>query len=157
MRPPVSNARSGAVSLLPAGEPPSPPPPSSYFTGRILDDDPALMRASYALRYQVYCHERHFLSPDSYPDGIETDEFDPHSIHMGVINVGGGLAATGRMVQLTAAGLPAFDHCTFYAGVNVLRDLERRVIEVSRVAVSRSYNRREGDQHFGLGSAPPRV
>ena len=158
MRSTASNAHhSGAVSLSPADEQAPPALSSPYFTGRIIDDDPELLRASYALRYQVYCHERHFLSPDAYPDGIETDEFDDHSIHMGVINARGELAATGRLVQMTVAGLPAFDHCTFHAGVNVLRDLERRVIEVSRVAVSRSYNRREGDQHYGLASAPPRV
>ena len=31
------------------------------------------------------------------------------------------------------------------------------MIEVSRLSVSRSYNRREGDGHYGLGSAPPRT
>jgi N-acyl amino acid synthase of PEP-CTERM/exosortase system len=136
---------------------PHPPTPSAYFTGLVLDDHPELLRASYALRYQVYCLERHFLAPDDYPDQLETDEFDQHSIHMGVVNAQGELAATARLVQLTPAGLPSFDHCTFYAGVNVLRDLQRHVIEVSRLSVSRSYNRRAGDEHFGLGSAPPRT
>jgi N-acyl amino acid synthase of PEP-CTERM/exosortase system len=143
----------------PPGDPDAPLPAhaSPFFSGVVIDDDPALLRGSYELRYQVYCHERKFLPPDGYPDGSETDEFDEHSIHMGVLNAGGELAGTGRLVQLTSAGLPSFDHCTFYAGVNVLRDLERRVVEVSRVAVSRSYNRRAGDQHFGLGSAAPRT
>jgi N-acyl amino acid synthase of PEP-CTERM/exosortase system len=146
-----------AAPPSPTGEPAAWPRSSPYFIGRIIDDDPELLRASYALRYQVYCHERNFLPPDAYPEGMEIDEFDQHSIHMGVINTRGELAATGRLVQLTAAGLPSFDHCTFYAGVNVLRDLERRVVEVSRVAVSRSYNRRADDQFFSLGSAPPRT
>jgi N-acyl amino acid synthase of PEP-CTERM/exosortase system len=109
------------------------------------------------LRYQVYCRERHFLSPDDYPDQLEIDPFDQHAIHVGVINAQGELAATARLIQLTQAGLPSFDHCTFYAGVNVLRDLDRRVVEVSRLSVSRTYNRRAGDDHFSLGSAPPRT
>jgi N-acyl amino acid synthase of PEP-CTERM/exosortase system len=141
-----------------ASSPPlNPLAPSSFFTGLVLDDDPDLLRASYALRYQVYCCERKFLSPDDYPDQLETDEFDQHAIHVGVINADGELAATARLIQLTPAGLPSFDHCTFYAGVNVLRDLDRRVVEVSRLSVSRTYNRRAGDDHFGLGSAPPRT
>src|SRR5688572_28463253 len=43
----------------------SPPaaPASTHFTGLVLDDDPELLQASYALRYQVYCRERQFLSP----------------------------------------------------------------------------------------------
>jgi N-acyl amino acid synthase of PEP-CTERM/exosortase system len=143
-----------------AGHPAPPPPPasaSSYFTGVVLDDDPVLLQASYALRYQVYCLERKFLSPHSYPDQVETDEFDQHSIHMGVINAAGELAATARLVQLTTDGLPSFDHCTFHTGVNVLRDTDRRLIEISRLAVSRAYNRRAGDEHFSLGSAPART
>jgi N-acyl amino acid synthase of PEP-CTERM/exosortase system len=35
----------------------------------------------------------------------------------------------------------------------VLGDLERRVIEISRLAVSRAYNRRAGDAHFSLEGA----
>ncbi len=137
----------------------SPPaaPASTHFIGLVLDDDPDLLQASYALRYQVYCRERHFLSPDDYPDQLETDAFDQHAIHVGVINAQRELAATARLIQLTPAGLPSFDHCTFYAGVNVLRDLDRRVVEVSRLSVSRTYNRRAGDDHFSLGSAPPRT
>jgi N-acyl amino acid synthase of PEP-CTERM/exosortase system len=134
--------------------PPAAPASSSHFTGLLLDDDPELLRASYALRYQVYCVERSFLSADDYPEQVETDEFDRHSIHVGVINGRGELAATARLVQLTTDGLPSFDHCTFHAGVNILRDFDRRVIEVSRLSVSRAYNRRAGDDHFSLGSAP---
>jgi N-acyl amino acid synthase of PEP-CTERM/exosortase system len=126
---------------------------SPHFTGLVLDDLPHLLNASYALRYQVYCLERGFLPPENYPDQIEMDEFDEHSIHMGVVNARGELAATARLVQLTVAGLPSFDHCTFYSGANVLGDLERRVIEISRLAVSRTYNRRAGDAHFSLEGA----
>jgi N-acyl amino acid synthase of PEP-CTERM/exosortase system len=135
----------------------SPASSSPYFTGLVVDDHPELLQASYGLRYQVYCLERRFLSADRYPDQVETDEFDKHSIHMGVINAQRELAATARLIQLTSDGLPSFDHCTFYDGVNVLRDLDCRVIELSRLSVSRAYNRRAGDGHFGLGSAPPRA
>jgi N-acyl amino acid synthase of PEP-CTERM/exosortase system len=140
-----------------SGGPAPPSAGSPHFTALVLDNDPVLLRASYALRYQVYCHERHFLPPGDYPDGIETDDFDQNSIHVGVLNAQGELAATARLVQLTRTGLPSFDHCTFYAGVNILRDLERRVIEVSRLSVSRSYNRRAGDEHYSLGTAPART
>lgn len=132
------------------------PPPTPHFTGLVLDDTPLLLAASYALRYQVYCRERGFLAPEDYPDGLETDEYDGHSIHVGVVNARGELAATARMVPLTWAGLPCFDHCTFHGGVNVLRNLDRKVVEISRLAVSRSYNRRDGDGHFSLAGASDR-
>lgn len=148
--PVVDGGAQGEPSPLPTGS-------SPYFRGLVLDDDPALLQASYALRFQVYCNERQFLPAEDYPDQLETDEFDRHSIHMGVVNLQGELAATSRLVHLTANGLPSFDHCTFDAGTDALRAPGRRVIEVSRLSVSRSYNRRAGDEHYGLGSAPPRT
>jgi N-acyl amino acid synthase of PEP-CTERM/exosortase system len=36
---------------------------------------------SYRLRYEVYCVEHSFLNAADYPDGLERDEFDSHSLH----------------------------------------------------------------------------
>ena len=147
----VDGSRTDTQSPLPDGS-------TQYFQGLVLDDHPELLQASYALRFQVYCKERQFLPPEAYPDQLETDEFDGDSVHMGVVNLRGELAATSRLVHLTTArGLPSFGHCTFDAGIDTLQELGRRVIEVSRLSVSRSYNRRDGDGHYGLGSAPPRT
>lgn len=40
-----------------------------------------LKKEVYKLRYQVYCIETGFEDPEQYPDGMEFDEFDSHSVH----------------------------------------------------------------------------
>jgi phenylacetate-CoA ligase len=120
------------------------------FTGQVLDDVPALLTQSYRLRYEVYCQDRHFLAAERYPDGLETDAFDRHSVHVGVVNSQGEVVATARLIEWSDAGLPIFDHCTLFPGERPLQDPSRRVVEVSRLAISRDYNRRAGDDFYGL-------
>lgn len=121
-----------------------------FFTALEIDDQPALLAASYELRYQVYCHERHFLSPDDYPSGLETDVFDAHAVHIGVLNQEGALVATARLVQRSTHGLPMFGHCRLWASHTIPGTADARVVEVSRLSVSRQYNRRKGDEHYAL-------
>ena len=111
-----------------------------FHTGAI-DDDPRLLEQSYRLRYQVYCVERGFLDPDDYPDGLEVDEFDRHSVHLGVIDSRGHLAGTARLVTGNPLGFPMFQHCALFPDVKTLREPHVVAVEVSRVAISRSYTR----------------
>ena len=76
----------------------SKPTGTSAFNACEIDNAPALLQHSYRLRYQVYCLERRFLRPEDYPQGTETDEFDPHSIHIGAMDRRGTLAGTARLV-----------------------------------------------------------
>jgi N-acyl-L-homoserine lactone synthetase len=105
--------------------------------GRHLDSDPRLMDASYRLRYQVYCVERGFLKAEDYPDSREIDEFDRHSLHLGVVDAGRTLLATARLVKVNMIGLPLFRHCRIYARESELYRETNRVAEISRVCVSR--------------------
>ena len=57
-----------------------------HFVGRTIDAAPHLLEQSYRLRYQVYCLERKFLRAEDYPEGLEHDEFDRHSIHVGAVD-----------------------------------------------------------------------
>jgi N-acyl amino acid synthase of PEP-CTERM/exosortase system len=123
---------------------------SPFFRALELDDVPTLLEASYRLRYQVYCHERGFLPSQYYPDGIETDVFDQHAVHLGVLNAADSLVATARLVPRTLDGLPMFGHCSVLVGDPVLADPHAPIVEVSRLAVSRQYNRRKGDEHYAL-------
>jgi N-acyl amino acid synthase of PEP-CTERM/exosortase system len=111
----------------------------------LLDDDPLLMEQSYRLRYQVYCVERQFLRLEDYPDHLESDQFDRHSIHVGAVDRSGVLAATARIVKPNSAGLPLFSHCTLFPHPNALEDGGSTVVEVSRVSISRQYSRRRED------------
>lgn len=55
-----------------------------------------LREEAYRLRYQVYCCERQFETPDEHPRQMETDVFDQRSIHSLIINKPTG-AATGTV------------------------------------------------------------
>lgn len=108
---------------------------------------------SYGLRYQVYCLERGFLQACNYPDGLESDEFDAHSLHFGVCNAAGELVATARLVQAGQAGFPMQRHCVLFDEIE--RDISgKRVVEISRLSVSRNYRRRKDDGFYGPGDPP---
>ncbi len=121
-----------------------------YFTGLVLDDAPQLLRESHSLRYQVYCLERRFLPTGHYPGGLEIDRFDTSSVHVGVVNTSGEVVATARLVEPTEAGLPFLERCSLFSHETPLHSPGRRVVEVSRLAVSRKYNRRAGDGFYSL-------
>jgi N-acyl amino acid synthase of PEP-CTERM/exosortase system len=111
---------------------------------------------SYGLRYQVYCIERGFLRACDYPDGLESDEFDAHSLHFGVCNAAGELVATARLVQTSQLGFPMQRHCVLFN--DVARDIhEKKVVEISRLSVSRNYRRRKDDGLYGLENLPASV
>jgi N-acyl amino acid synthase of PEP-CTERM/exosortase system len=126
------------------------------FRGTKLDDDPRLLEQSYRLRYQVYCLERKFLSAVDYPSELEVDVFDRDSVHVGVLDVNGDVVGTARIVTAGRAGLPLLRHCTLFAHEHVLDEVGNKVVEVSRVCISRHYARRRDDTILGgpVPSAP---
>jgi phenylacetate-CoA ligase len=128
---------------------------SGHFHARRLDDLPELLEKSYRLRYHVYCLERTFLRADDYPQGLETDEFDRHSIHIGVVDARGELAGTVRIVRASELGLPLFRHCTTFSHQAPFDPANPRIVEIGRVAVSRSYRRRADDDSYGVTTHAP--
>jgi phenylacetate-CoA ligase len=129
---------------------------SGHFQARPLDDLPELLEKSFRLRYHVYCLERRFLRADDYPEGLETDEFDRHSIHIGAVDARGELAGTVRIVRASELGLPLFRHCTTFPHQPAFDPANPRIVEIGRVAVSRSYRRRADDDSYGV-TAPSQV
>jgi N-acyl-L-homoserine lactone synthetase len=125
----------------------------AVFHARAIDDDPRLLEQSYRLRYQVYCLERFFLDPDAYPDEREIDEFDAYSVHLGVIDARGDLAGTARLVTGNPLGFPMFQHCALFPDVHTLREPHVVAVEVSRVAISRSYARLRFEPFLSLVKA----
>jgi N-acyl amino acid synthase of PEP-CTERM/exosortase system len=110
---------------------------------RCVDHDPELLAQTYRLRYQVYCIERPFLRAADYPDGLETDQFDRYSKHLGTFDHEGRLVGTARLVFPSILGLPLFHHCSVFSGETELHAAGNRVAEVSRLSVSRRGRRRE--------------
>ena len=106
----------------------------------------------YALRYQIYCLECHFLNEARYPDGLEIDDYDQRSAHFAATNAEGVVAGTARLV-LPAAGepFPFIDHCPPFPDFKPPPAAESG--EVSRLAVKREYRRRAGDTLWGINQS----
>jgi N-acyl amino acid synthase of PEP-CTERM/exosortase system len=124
-----------------------------YFRSCLIDDTPSLLEKSYHLRYQVYCLERNFLRPEDYPNKLESDEFDPYSLHFGVLNADSELVGTARVVPLSPLGLPMYRYCKIFPHQRDFLDSTTTVAEVSRLSVSRDYHRRAGDGPYGEPAA----
>jgi N-acyl amino acid synthase of PEP-CTERM/exosortase system len=118
----------------------------------MFDSRIAELQQTQALRYQVYCEERRFLPAEDYPDRVEIDEYDPHSIHFGSFDAAGELVGTVRIVQRNPLGFPMMRHCAI--DVDACRVLDRipRVAEISRLAISRDFHG-EGDGLRGIETA----
>jgi N-acyl-L-homoserine lactone synthetase len=110
--------------------------------GRLIDNDPRLMDQSYRLRYQVYCLERAFLNAGDYPEQLERDEFDRYSLHVGVVDGQQELVATSRLIKVSMWGLPLFRHCQIFPQETELYRETNRLVEVSRLCMSRQLRQR---------------
>lgn len=96
----------------------------------------------FRLRYKVYCEEWGFERPEDHPKGVETDEYDEHSIHFAALR-DGQLVGTVRMILNSEKGFPIEKHCKIDVDLSTLdRD---KICELSRLAISKEYRRRAED------------
>jgi N-acyl amino acid synthase of PEP-CTERM/exosortase system len=129
-----------------------------YFESSRVDD-PDLLAAALRLRYQVYCQERHFLDPSQYPQQLETDPYDSHSVHfVGRHRYRKLAASTARLVLPSSLGFPLQQHCEFHPDFAFIGEAGHPALqhyaELSRLAVSKRFLRRPGDTLYG---GPPRT
>lgn len=137
------------------GQVPDDPPLEYYFsTRRVID--PILIKLCQSLRFQVYCTERSFLDPQKYPDQTETDKFDPVAWHFATISRRSfELAGTVRIVPHTSTlGLPLVQHCEIWPRYDPDQLMKsggkpNTIAEISRLAISRGYRRRQFDNFYG--------
>lgn len=134
------------------------PVQTAFFDFRRADDDAELLDNSFLVRYEVYCVERGFLTPDHYPDQRERDEFDETSVHfLGRHRQLHYPAGTARLIFHSHIGLPMMHHCRFDPQFEDWADPHNpallRSAEVSRLAVSKRFRQRAGDSFYG---GPPR-
>lgn len=112
----------------------------------------ALKQEVFRLRYAVYCEELHFEDEDVFPDGLETDEYDAHSIFALLRHRESGLTAgCVRLIlnrQDDALRFPFERACAgslnpvFYDPLSLNRKL---CGEISRLAVHNHFRRRRGE------------
>jgi len=110
---------------------------------KIAHDDPFINEV-YRLRYKVYCDEWGFEKPEDHPGGLEIDDYDRHSLHMGAFcRDSGRLIGTIRLILNSELGFPIEKHCTFTTDLSSLnRDT---IAEISRLAVSKEFRKRAVD------------
>ena len=115
-------------------------------------NNPTRLSESFGLRYEVYCKEREFLLPESYPSKLEIDSYDNHAIHIGGSNQDGLMIGTVRLVLPSSIGFPLFEHCELFPEYQHLGDKksQQTAAEISRLAISKLYRRRQNDGLYGL-------
>lgn len=131
-------------------------PPSRHFSF-FRAERAADLIAACRLRYQVYCIERRLLDKGAYPQRIERDDFDPHSLHFLARHTSGLHAGTARLVLNSPLGFPLARHCELAPDYAFLKDRGAPALsgyaEISRLAVSRNFRHRNTDTFYG---GPPR-
>ena len=108
------------------------------------------LRSALKLRYEVYCLECNFLSPDDYPDGIETDEHDEDAAHFYAFDSDEELVGYVRLVRPDAARqFPIQRHCELSLEHAAL-PIPQQAAEISRLMVRYDYLRGRGDRLSGV-------
>jgi len=119
----------------------------------------ALKHEVYRLRHDVYCKEFKYEPAEDHPDGMETDEYDPYSLHVLVRHKSSGLAAgctriipadpTDQAKQLPIEKLyTEKPEICDPAGRKIPR---QSICEASRLCVHSSFRRRHGESASRLG------
>lgn len=109
---------------------------------------PELVRESQRLRYQVYCVETGFEKAEEFPDGLERDAYDSHSVCSLLIHRPSRMVA--GTVRLILPGREPGDTPAFAISSD-LRDMEEsrlprhRTAEISRFAISKEFRKRRED------------
>jgi len=107
----------------------------------------AQLQEAHQLRYGVYCESRGYEDPSRFPDGLEKDEYDRHSVHALVRHKLSGMAAgVVRLVLPDYSNLencfPIERFCGHSFDNTVLDQFEfsrDSIAEVSRFAVSNDF------------------
>jgi N-acyl amino acid synthase of PEP-CTERM/exosortase system len=129
-----------------------------YFTID-LATTPAQKKSVYKIRYRVYCEEFGYEPAHRFPEKMEYDAYDDHSLHCLITNISSGKSAgCVRLIQTTDNRtndfLPFEKSCAesldteFIRGLNLDR---KRVCEISRLAVDAAFRRRAGEARTRFG------
>lgn len=106
--------------------------------------EPQDIQAAFRLRYQVYCLDRQFEDATTFPQGIERDPYDDHSLHCLLKHrASESPIGTVRLVHPMAtptwfAQLPVAEYAPQESMEEILRLPAGSTAEVSRFAITRS-------------------
>ena len=100
-------------------------------------DTPKLLEALYRFRYQILCEELGFFPKEKYPDGLESDEYDPYSEHYVALE-DNEIVATVRFIHDSPISYPTPNHLHVCPIIqNFLKN--KKLGEVSRIFIKKRY------------------
>ena len=115
----------------------------------VVADSKEMRRMHHRIRYQVYCLETGYEDPGAFPNGMEEDEWDGHSIPFLVRHrPSGRWVGTMRLVPSVEGRLPVFG----LLGADPQHDdlSDGGMWEISRVCIPSAYRRRSARRAASL-------
>jgi len=111
-----------------------------------------LREQAFKIRYEVYCEELAYESPDEFPDQLEQDSFDENSLHYLLKHKESQeFAACVRLAMVDDnKTLPFESTCGNSLYVDTIRPVsleENSCFEISRLAVRSQFRKRRGEQN----------
>jgi len=104
-----------------------------------------VLQEIFRLRYQVYCLECGFESPEDHPEQMEFDEYDAYSSHFcATVEGTGEVIGTVRIILPSPIGFPIERYCQFNSDRPQINPAY--IGEISRLAISKEFRRREIDK-----------
>lgn len=108
-----------------------------------------LLQEIFKLRYEVYCLECQYLPAEEFQNGLESDEFDPCSIHFAAFTQHEQIVGTVRLVQPEPSQSYPFEgHCSVFDDYSM--PPREQAAEISRLVVRKTHRRRRGDSMQGI-------
>jgi N-acyl amino acid synthase of PEP-CTERM/exosortase system len=110
---------------------------------------------AYKLRYQVYCVENAFEPAWQFPDKMENDEYDQHSVHYLIRHrKSGNYAATTRLILPGTNNLEKPFPIEIHSCIDNIKPLKtisrRNLAELSRFCISKKFRQRKNEQNLLL-------
>ncbi|KAF0221864.1 MAG: hypothetical protein FD174_195 [Geobacteraceae bacterium] len=122
----------------------------NYWFDVVPVDTIKLLEEAYRLRYQVYCKENNFETPDAFPDDCETDEFDTRSVHSLLFDrLSRSFVGTVRIIlpqrYTPGRSFPIQNICSHPLLADRKLGCTQAAAEISRFAISKEYRRKAED------------
>lgn len=130
-----------------------------YFSLSIANTE-ELKAEVYKIRYGVYCEELGYESVDNFPNKMERDDFDSHSVHCLLKHKPtGSYAGCVRIVLPHGEKISSFPWQKYESQLIYPHPEARkkRICEISRLAVRSQFRKRKGDGESPLGGVFPDV
>jgi N-acyl-L-homoserine lactone synthetase len=119
---------------------------SHFRFGRV--DSPEILNDVFRLRYRVHCMERDLINHKQCRDGLESDKYDPYSVHFFAADKH-EMVGTIRLILNSPYGFPFVENCGDGLFIDISTFPKTHIAEISRYTISRYSNYTKGIA-FGL-------